>query len=186
MIRLLLVDANSRASPWFRQRFKLLTKRRPAADPASTPPQKKECRTLRSHHRPVGAKLQPWLQLSPGRVKTPSSSPKSQPVEKTEIQGPLWLKRGIHNVPLRPSPQNGGQALSGVSKSRFRLSLGNRNKVLRLGSAQCQGKSKSSVRLAQDDGFGKRDMRRGLKLSGPPELSHNRRGIYPEIKRRPL
>jgi len=132
MIRLLLVDANSRASPWFRQRFKLLTKRRPAADPASTPPQKKECRTLRSHHRPVGAKLQPWLQLSPGRVKTPSSSPKSQPVEKTEIQGPLWLKRGIHNVPLRPSPQNGGLALSGVSKSRFRLSVDKLNKVLRL------------------------------------------------------
>ena len=60
------------------------------------------------------------------------------------------------NVPLRPAPQNGRLALSGVSKGRFRLSLGNRDKVLRLGSAQRQGKSKSSVRLAQDDEFGKR------------------------------
>ena len=43
MIRLLLVDANSGGlkADRFRQRFKLLTKRRPGADPASTPPQKR-------------------------------------------------------------------------------------------------------------------------------------------------
>jgi len=88
------------------------------------------------------------------------------------VEGPLWLNRRGASYRKRPSPQNGGLALSGVSKSRLRLSLGKRTKVLRLGSAQRQGKCKFSVRLAQDDGFGKRGFRRGLNLlSGWPKAT---------------
>ncbi len=127
------------------------TKRRPAADPASTPPQKRSAGPCDLTADRLGPSCNLGPNFLPAGLRLKVHLPKPNPSRKLRYKDPACLARKLP-APRVLVPNRAARRLGLEPARSAAIAPWENREVLRLGSARRYGKSQPITRLTQDDG----------------------------------